>query len=245
MKFESYTLAERPDLIDEQDRLMEQEWPDFVIEGEGAYGWNELFSEFREYQFVLVEEGGIVAIGNTIPLGLEREVSDLPAEGWDWALAKGHEDKRNGADPDTLCALSATVVSDHRGKGLARALLDQMKRIARAEGLQRLIAPVRPTRKSEFPLIPTASYAAWNRQDGEPFDPWLRVHLRAGGRVIRVASRSMTIGGTLQQWSRWTEQEFPGSGEYTIPGGLVPLSVDIEAGRGEYVEPNVWVVHDL
>lgn len=245
MNSDSYTLAERPDLIDEQERLMEREWPAFVIEGDGGHGWNELFRDFREYQFVLLMEGEIVAIGNTIPLALDREIADLPAEGWDWALRKGHEDRGAGLIPDTLCALSATVVSHHRGKGLAGALLDQMKRIGRAEGLKRLIAPVRPTRKTEFPLISMSAYAGWKRQDGLPFDPWLRVHARAGGRVVRIASRSMSIGGSVTQWSRWTEMEFPGSGEYIIPGGLAPLSVDLDAGRGEYLEPNVWVVHEL
>jgi GNAT superfamily N-acetyltransferase len=245
MKIESYTLAERPDLIDEQDRLMTREWPAFVIEGDGGQGWNELFSEFREFQFVLLEEGEIVAIGNTIPLALDRAVSDLPAEGWDWALRKGHEDREAGVAADTICALSATVVAGHRGKGLAARLLDEMKRIGRAEGLRQLIAPVRPTRKAEFPLIPMSRYATWTRQEGESFDPWLRIHLRAGGRIVRIASRSMSIGGSVTQWSRWTGMEFPGSGEYIIPGGLVPLSVDLQEGRGEYLEPNVWVVHEL
>lgn len=245
MKIESVTLAERPDLIDEQDRLMAQEWPDFVIEGDGGHGWVELFRDFREYQFVLLEEGEIVAIGNTIPLNLDRDVADLPAEGWDWALRKGHADRKDGVAPDTICALSATVVSEHRGKGLAPELLNQMKRIGRAEGLGRLIAPVRPTRKSAYPLIPMSAYAKWIRHDGEPFDPWLRVHLRAGGRIVRIASRSMSIGGSVAQWGRWTGLEFPGNGEYIIPGGLVPLAVDLDEGRGEYLEPNVWVVHDL
>lgn len=245
MNSDSQTLAERPDLIDEQNRLMEQEWPAFVIEGDGGLGWNELFRDFREYQFVLLTEGEIVAIGNTIPLAFDRDISDLPAEGWDWALSKGYEDRAAGLDPDTVCALSATVVGSQRGKGLAAELLDQMKQIGRAEGLKRLIAPVRPTRKAEFPLIPMSAYATWKRQDGEPFDPWIRVHLRAGGRIVRVASRSMSIGGSVTQWSRWTNMEFPGSGDYIIPGGLAPLAVDLDAGRGEYVEPNVWVVHEL
>jgi len=245
MNVDSYTLAERPDLIDEQERLMSREWPAFVIEGDGGGGWSELFRDFREYQFVLVSEGGIVAMGNTIPLLLDRDISDLPSNGWDWALRKGREDQQAGLVPDTLCGLSATVVGSHRGRGLAAAILEQMKRIGRAEGLQRLIAPVRPTRKAEFPLISMSAYAGWKRQDGEPFDPWLRVHLRAGGRILRVASRSMSIGGSVAEWSRWTQMEFPGTGEYVIPDGLVPLSVNLEEGRGEYLEPNVWVVHEL
>lgn len=245
MKVEAYTLAERPNFIDEQARLMSAEWPDYVIEGDGGEGWNELCDRFREFQFVLVADGEIAAIGNTIPIALDQELSELPAEGWDWALAKGHRDKAEGNPPNTLVGLSATVISGYRGRGLAVRLLDEMKRVARAEGLSRLLVPVRPTKKQEFPLISTSAYAHWKRSDGELFDPWLRVHAQAGGRILRVASRSMTIGGTVQQWSRWTGLEFPGSGEYVIPDALVPLKVDVEVGHALYVEPNVWVHHEL
>ena len=43
----------------------------------------------------------------------------------------------------------------------------------------------------------------------------------------------------------WTGLALPGSGRYVIPGGLVPLSVDVGADRGVYREPNVWVAHPI
>ena len=245
MERQSYTLAERPDLIDEQHRLMRAEWPPFVIEGEGGSGWNELFERFREFQFVILDDQEIAGVGNTIPLSLDGVIDELPPEGWDWALQKGHSDKVEGRSPDALCGLSATVMTGHRGRGLSCEILEQMKRLARAEGLRHLVVPVRPTRKRDFPLIPMADYAQWRRSDGEVFDPWLRVHLRVGGRIVRVASRSMIIGGSLQEWSRWTGLDFPGSGEYVIPDALAPLTVDVEQGHAVYVEPNLWVVHEL
>jgi hypothetical protein len=54
----------------------------------------------------------------------------------------------------------------------------------------------------------------------------------------------MYIPGTVAQWEEWTEMAFPESGEYVIPGALVPITIDCEADHGEYVEPNVWCVHD-
>jgi hypothetical protein len=39
--------------------------------------------------------------------------------------------------------------------------------------------------------------------------------------------------------------EFPGSGHYVVPGALSPVRVDIERDEGLYVEPNLWVRHDL
>jgi len=39
--------------------------------------------------------------------------------------------------------------------------------------------------------------------------------------------------------------DFLQSGDYIIPGALVPVKMDIAQNLGLYVEPNVWVVHHL
>ena len=36
---------------------------------------------------------------------------------------------------------------------------------------------------------------------------------------------------------------FPGDGDYIIPHGLVPVRV--RGDLGEYVEPGVWVLHEI
>lgn len=41
----------------------------------------------------------------------------------------------------------------------------------------------------------------------------------------------------------WTGLRFPESGAYVVPGALTPVTIDREADRGEYVEPNVWMRH--
>jgi hypothetical protein len=33
----------------------------------------------------------------------------------------------------------------------------------------------------------------------------------------------------------------PQSGSYVVPGGLVPVEIDVEADRGHYEEPHVWM----
>ncbi len=38
---------------------------------------------------------------------------------------------------------------------------------------------------------------------------------------------------------------FPESGTYSVPGALRPIEIDVEADRGVYVEPNVWMHHKL
>ena len=37
----------------------------------------------------------------------------------------------------------------------------------------------------------------------------------------------------------------PESGDYVFRGGLSPLAVDREKDRATYLEPNVWMVHNL
>ena len=90
-----------------------------------------------------------------------------------------------------------------------------------------------------------ASYALRVRADGLPVDPWLRVHMRGGGRIRNVAPMSMTIPGTLAQWRDWTGMAFDTSGPIQVPGALVPVMCAAEHDVAVYVEPNVWVHHPL
>lgn len=87
------------------------------------------------------------------------------------------------------------------------------------------------------------SYVDERRSDGLPADRWLRVHVRAGGRVESIASHSMTISAPLPGWRAWTGLDLSTSGQHPIPGGLAPLIVDTDLVLGVYVEPNVWVRH--
>ena len=76
-----------------------------------------------------------------------------------------------------------------------------------------------------------------------PIDPWLRVHVRAGGRIDKVAPRSMVVPGTLEEWREWTGLPFDQTGPVAVPRALSPVHCDVEHGVAAYVEPNVWVVH--
>jgi hypothetical protein len=78
-----------------------------------------------------------------------------------------------------------------------------------------------------------------------PFDPWLRVHARAGGRIVKVATASMTFSGSLAQWREWTGLPFNRSGTVVVPGALVPVMASLEHDHAAYVEPNVWMWHQL
>ena len=88
-------------------------------------------------------------------------------------------------------------------------------------------------------------YVAWTNPDMEPFDPWIRVHIKSGGSLVSVCSESMTIRGSVQDWEEWTGLEFHSSGEYIVAHALCPVSIDLEKNMGTYIEPNVWMIHTL
>ena len=142
-----------------------------------------------------------------------------------------------------LCAVAAMVDPDYRGRGMSRAAVRAMVDLARANRLGGLIAPVRPTRKSAYPLAPMERYVRWENADGLPLDPWIRVHARMGAELLAVAPRTMVIEGTVAEWERWTDMPFPDSGAYVVPGALQPVVIDREQDVGRYEDPNVWMRH--
>lgn len=138
-------------------------------------------------------------------------------------------------------ALAAEVVPPRQGRGLSGIVLEAMVVAARRAGLAPLLAPVRPTWKERYPLIPIERYATWTRADRLPFDPWMRVHARLGATTLRPEPHSMRISGPVADWEHWTGMAFPADGAYVFPRGLAPLQ--ISGGHGRYWEPNVWMLH--
>ena len=167
-------------------------------------------------------------------------VDDLPA-GIDGAIARGFDE--GGAN--ALCALVIMVPRDLQSRGLSAAAVGAMRDVAVEHGLGSLIAPVRPSWKERYPLAPIERYAAWRRADGLLFDPWMRVHERLGATVLKPEPRSLRITGTVAEWEEWTRMSFPESGEHWFPGGLATVAIDLDADRGGYWEPNVWMQHTL
>ena len=81
---------------------------------------------------------------------------------------------------------------------------------AREAGLtDGVIAPVRPTWKERYPLVPIERYVEWRRDDGTHFDPWIRIHELVGGEILAPAPRSMVITGAAADWAEWTGMPFP------------------------------------
>lgn len=193
---------------------------------------------------LLDADGRIAATNNIAPLAWEGTDAGLP-EGWDRQFEQSASDLDAGRPVNTLGALQIVVDPERRGSGFAGLMIEAMKANAREHGLGAVIACVRPTDRHRYPLTPIERYASWTRPDGEPFDAWIRLHVRLGGRVSRPSPRSMTIRGSVADWETWTGMAFPESGSYVLPIATNPIEIDRERDEGVYHDANVWVVHAL
>jgi hypothetical protein len=208
--------------------------------------WARLYEVFPDFQFVLYDDDTdtVLAEGHTMPCVWDGTLDGLPA-GIDGAIEGGFEGHGREPAPQALCALAVEIPPAHQARRLSPTMLETMRAIARRHGLRSLIAPIRPNWKERYPITPIEQYAAWTRADGLPFDPWMRVHVRLGARMLKPEPESLVITGTVAEWESWTGMEFPSSGEYVFPQGLAPVSIDRAADVGRYWEPNVWMLHDV
>ena len=237
---EVFTAEERPDLWQQARPLFGGVWPEYNLHGNhsGKY-FGQLFPQYARFQVLVYDVAldRVVARGRAIPFRWDGSLDDLPA-GID---AVGLRAVSEHTAPTAVSALAAEVEQDRQGQGLSRLILQAMALVTRNAGLGPLVAPVRPSRKDRYPLIPIDAYSRWRRSDGLPFDPWLRVHARLGATILRSEPRSMEIAAPVADWEQWLGMELPQPGEYVFPGGLAPLVV--ADGTGRYWEPNVWMRH--
>lgn len=241
-----YTLQRRPDLEDAVRSMSATVLPEFMHHDAGANRyWSNLFEDFAGFQVAIRDaEDKVVAAGNCVSVFWDGTIEGLPDDVGD-VLERTVRDLESGRAPTVASALLALVSRGNQGRGLSSVVLRAMKSAAAGHGLGALIAPVRPTLKHRYPLTPMDRYVRWKRDDGLPFDPWLRVHRRLGAEFLAIAPRSMTITGTIPEWEEWTGMIFPESGVYVVPGALKPVVMDLEKDLGVYEEPNVWMSHPI
>jgi hypothetical protein len=234
-------MRQRPDLERPGWELTKDTIPEYNNHGDvlNVY-WGRLTEELPDFQFHVLDGDDMLARARTIPVRWDGTIEDLP-DGIDGAIARGFDE--GGAN--TLCALVIMVPSSLQGRGASRLALQGMVAIAREHGFGALIAPVRPNWKERYPLTPIERYARWRRDDGLPFDPWMRVHERLGATILKPEPQSLRITASVGDWEERVGMSFPDTGEYVFPGGLATLAVDRERDVGRYWEPNVWMRHDV
>lgn len=223
-------------------------WPEFMLHDRVANElWHELLDRFPEYQLAIydAENNRVAAMGNSFPLRWDDSLEALPEGGWDWSFGKAVNDHKQGVSPNYHCAIQVIIHPDYQGQGLSTPMIEAMRALTKAKGLQALIIPIRPNEKSKYPLIRLDDYINWKTEEDLPLDAWLRAHVRSGGRIIKVCHESKTIRGTRAEWEAWTGMKFPQSGDYVISGALVPIQINVDLDEGVYIEPNVWIVHEM
>jgi GNAT superfamily N-acetyltransferase len=247
------SLAERPEFAAQiYEGPIQETWPLYMRQDPTA----ELYFEppwsdaHADTAFALVDPAEPdVAVGRAFAVrfafGAEHGRPVLPDSGWDGVIRWAHQDLARGVPANALSLLEITLTPAWRGRGGSRIVLDALRRFAGALGVQHMVAPVRPTGKHLEPFTPMATYVARQGADGLPADPWLRVHIRAGGVIEKIAPASMVVAGSIADWAAWTGARFTASGPVAIPGALVPVQVALAQDQAVYVEPNVWVRHSV
>jgi GNAT superfamily N-acetyltransferase len=236
------TNSEHPEL-EEQVEKFRGEWPEFIFHDPiSAAHVGRVEEYFPQFDVLLLTGDEVVAGGWGVPIAWDGEAVTLP-DGYDGALVQAVTGHENKVVPDTLSVMAAAVKSGRQGGGLAGQVLTALRERAREHGLQRVIAPVRPTLKQRYPITPMDRFARWTRDDGLHLDPWIRTHQRLGATILGPAPRSMIIKGTVAEWEEWAAMPFPETGQYVVPQALDLVSIDREHNEGIYEETNLWMRH--
>ena len=247
MFLKAVSLRHRPDLIPQVfSPELDAIWPEFMRHDPAAmlYFGQSAFDHYADCAFAALADDEVVGRAFAVPFAFGIEGRNaLPDAGWDEVIRWGHEDRMLGRRPTTMSALEIALLPRARVPGSSRTMLDALKGCARAKGFAELYAPVRPNQKHLQPRTPMRAYLDQRGADGLLADSWLRTHLGIGGEIVKIAPCSMTIVGTLAEWSQWTGATFDRSGEIDIPGALVPVLVSVEHDYAVYAEPNVWIRH--
>lgn len=239
---QTFSLAERPDLLPAFLNL-DIPWPAFVEPTRLLVDWG--IHAHAEHQLIILDGDTPIARSASLPLQWDGDPENLPRRGWDGAIEQSATDTYNGAELNTLCALEAGIATGHTGRGLSQAVFTALRDHARKAGFEHFIAPVRPSGKTQHPEMPIEDYIELRRDDGQRADNWLRIHERIGGRIIALSPTSMAITAPLDTWRTWTGEAFTTTGLTTVTGGIAPVFVHADLDYAAYIEPNVWVRHQL
>ena len=237
-------LANFPELQDEFQSLVDNNWDTIgTLDDVGWNHWFDLIEKNPEYQFGVYVDGKLAGVGNCTPIWDEANIESLPDKGWQWAIRNSIKERKG--TPTFVSAISATISKDFRGMKISQVILGEFKNLARQYGAKALVAPVRLTLKSKYPLIPMENYIEWKREDGSHFDPWLRVHLGVGGEIKKVSKSAMIITRSVSEWKKIMNKDIQSSGQYLMDGAHCPIEIDMAKDIGVYEEDGVWVLHKL
>lgn len=168
--------------------LFSEGFPDFITADRLVKEYIGRVGEwFADLDLMMVDQHEVpVAAGWGVPIRWDGLAETLPT-GYTQALVRAVEGCENGAEPNTLVICGAVVTPALKGQGLAGETLKALRRTAKDRGWPKVVAPVRPTTKAQYPLTPIENFMRWRRDDGMALDPWVRTHQRLGAEILSAA----------------------------------------------------------
>jgi len=246
MHYKIVNFKQRPDLYDSQQEICRKTFPTFLYYSEIIDStWDKMIEYYQEYQLLFLNDEEIICIFNCMPMSLDFSDEELPEDAFDWGMEKGIRDFEDGKEINAALAIQIIIPKEYQGKGISHIAVVEIKNMCAEMGIQKLVIPVRPTLKCKYPINDIGNYIKWKNEKGLPFDPWLRVHVKQNGKIIKPCKEALKIKGTIKQWENWTKMSFPESGMYVVDGALCPVRIDREKNIGFYIEPNVWVSYEI
>jgi len=235
------------EIFDGAQSLVGEAFPEFMNHSAVINSkWKYLYRYWSKWQFILLDkDSNICALVNCFPLYYDGSFDILPDGGIEWALSEAVLQFEKGIAPNIACAFQIIIGGGYLGRGLSYRCVEEMIALAKRMGMVCLVAPVRPNRKSHFPDMTFSDYTGLRRDDGLPFDDWIRVHVRLGGEIANICTHSFIAEAGLDDWRRWTGLALNKDGPQQVEGGLVPVEISTAGGKGVYTEPNIWIRHML
>lgn len=207
--------------------------------------WTKLERYFPEFQqFLIAPNDKLIGFINTIPLNFQEPLDDLPDQGWDWMIEKGIRDFESNIKANYLGGLQVIVLKEYQKHGHSKEILNLAKSMTKIHKFRNLIIPIRPTKKHEFPRMSMTNYLG-HKENNKIYDPWIRTHLNAGAKLIKICEQSMTMKGNIKFWENILDRKIFESGKYELNGALDLISIDLESNTGQYVEPNIWIKYNI
>jgi GNAT superfamily N-acetyltransferase len=192
--------------------------------------------------------GDIVAMVSTNRINWDGAIDSLRT--WDavagGSIEKGDFTKTYIPDGNTLNIMSISVDPEMQGKGLATILYREVLNMAEYFGVEHLICSFRPCGFGKYKVqapISFTDYCRLTKEDGLPWDPWLRIATRYGMVPLRIENAAITVEVSRDQFemlrNTYNKNNWRRNSEGKWECGEAGTWTIIE-DKAIYAEPNLW-----
>jgi GNAT superfamily N-acetyltransferase len=200
--------------IEPISELNQSNWPAWLTSSQDSLAGRA--EVFPEGQLCLVSELGLLATLSSNRINWDGTIQALPT--WDEVAGSPSTFEHTFIpDGNTVCLMSTNVSPAGKGQQLPKRLFGAIVDYGRAEGVDHIIGPFRPSaygrtvlaaaeRGDEPPSF--GAYCATVNEHDEPLDPWLRSVSRNGMRPLAVEPAAMIVPVTSEQFNTFRQPEW-------------------------------------